>query len=143
MNPRPDIRDLPVDTAMWLLGSVKYGRIVFSRYALPVIRPADHIVDDSQIIIRTDVGISFSPDSQAVAYEADSIDPNTRRGWCVIVTGIAETITEPDELARLQPLLSPGIAGPHGRILRIRPDIVTGIEIFTPQQPETLLTRNT
>jgi hypothetical protein len=38
---------------MRLLRSVSYGRIVFTRDALPAVRPVNHIIDDSEVIIPT------------------------------------------------------------------------------------------
>ncbi|AYF74899.1 pyridoxamine 5'-phosphate oxidase family protein [Nocardia yunnanensis] len=133
MSPGPDTREPPAETALTLLGSVGMGRVMFSRFALPAVRPADHIVDADQLIIRAGSGISMSADSQAATYEADSIDHRTRSGWYVTVTGIADTATDVDDLAHYRRLLRPGPSEPHDRIIRICPRIVTGIEFIGPR----------
>ncbi|MGC0342598.1 hypothetical protein RKD20_007632 [Streptomyces sp. SLBN-8D4] len=39
--------------ALRLLGSVSLGRIVFTRHALPTVRPVNHVLDGGDIVIRT------------------------------------------------------------------------------------------
>ncbi|WP_460696244.1 pyridoxamine 5'-phosphate oxidase family protein [Nocardia thraciensis] len=125
-------RDLTNAESLRLLARVRFGRIVFARYALPTIRPVNHIVDDDAIVIHANRGTAVSPDRQVVAYEADTIDERTHRGWCVIVTGTAEAVTDPDELERYRGLLRPWLPGPRDHIVRIEPDIITGVEFVDP-----------
>ncbi|MGH1554831.1 pyridoxamine 5'-phosphate oxidase family protein [Streptomyces sp. L7] len=81
------------------------GRIGFTHRALPMIRPVNHIVDDDNIVIRTHTGsalLSKAPTEEVVVYEADHIDVRTRTGWSVMVTGRANRITAPLDVARYQ-----------------------------------------
>ena len=43
-----------------LLGSVSLGWIVFTRHAMPAIRPVNHLVDDQTIIIRSHLGSAIT-----------------------------------------------------------------------------------
>jgi hypothetical protein len=126
---------------MDLLGSVSYGRVVFSRAALPAIRPVNHVVDDGDIVIRTrrlagigtalaaaDAEVDEVPEL-VVAYEADLIDPATRLGWTVVVTGIATTITDPARLARVEQRLHPWVDSAMDIAIAITPEIVTGLRL--------------
>jgi nitroimidazol reductase NimA-like FMN-containing flavoprotein (pyridoxamine 5'-phosphate oxidase superfamily) len=120
--------------ALRLLADVPYGRIVFTHRALPAIRPVNHIVDAGDVIIRTHVGagaMAAATDGMVVAYEADVIDPDTRVGWSVVVTGVARVVADAHETARYLRLLHPWVeAGPaRDRVIRIRPDIVTGFRL--------------
>jgi nitroimidazol reductase NimA-like FMN-containing flavoprotein (pyridoxamine 5'-phosphate oxidase superfamily) len=122
--------------ALDLLASVPIGRIVFTRHALPAIRPVNHIVDREDIIIRTHEGAALSaaaeqdgPAGVVVAYEADSIDPETRLGWSVVVTGYARLITDPAQAAEYQRLLRPWADQDVDYTVRIRPDLVTGYRL--------------
>ncbi|OIK03688.1 pyridoxamine 5'-phosphate oxidase family protein [Streptomyces monashensis] len=127
--------DLDRVEALRLLGSVPLGRIVFTRQALPTVRPVSHVLDDGDIVIRTHEGAALTAHARhdegqgvVVAYEADAIDPVTRLGWSVVVTGYARLVTAPGELARIRALLEP--LAPHpGRddAVRIRPELVTGV----------------
>ncbi|MGW1611569.1 pyridoxamine 5'-phosphate oxidase family protein [Streptomyces sp. NPDC002285] len=124
--------------ALRLLGSVSLGRIVFTRHALPTVRPVNHALDGGDIVIRTHEGAALTSHTQraddpgvVVAYEADAIDPQTRLGWSVVVTGYARLVTDPDDLARCRALVQPWVEQAMDQemdqAIRIRPDLVTGI----------------
>lgn len=86
------------------------GRIGFTQRALPVIRPVNHVVDGDAVVLRTHGGSALPHNAavdQVVVCEADQIDPQTRTGWSVVVTGPATRITPP-ELSRYRQLLVPG-----------------------------------
>ncbi|MFJ4682931.1 pyridoxamine 5'-phosphate oxidase family protein [Streptomyces sp. NPDC091377] len=122
--------------ALRLLGGVSLGRIVFTRHALPTVRPVNHALDDGDIVIRTHEGAALTTHAQSedgpgvvVAYEADSFDPETRLGWSVVVTGYARLVTDPAELARCQALVRPWVDQEMDQTVRIRPDLVTGVRL--------------
>ncbi|WP_020139508.1 pyridoxamine 5'-phosphate oxidase family protein [Streptomyces sp. 351MFTsu5.1] len=134
-------RSLGIDSveALRLLGSVSFGRIVFTQQALPTIRPVNHVLADGDIVIRTHAGAALTSRTRqardlgvVVAYEADDIDPDTHLGWSVVVTGYARLITDPEELARYQALLRPWAEQTMDYAVRIRPDLVTGIRLTAP-----------
>jgi nitroimidazol reductase NimA-like FMN-containing flavoprotein (pyridoxamine 5'-phosphate oxidase superfamily) len=120
--------------AIRLLASVSYGRVVFTLKSLPAIRPVNHLLDDdARIIIRTRLTSAISAamrstDGVVVAYEADSIDPQTRTGWSVVVTGRAYTITDPDQVSRYEQLLHPWV-NHADTVVAIEPGIITGFRI--------------
>jgi len=133
------LEELDRDEAMGLLGQVAYGRVVFTLAALPAIRPVNHVVDDDEIVIRTRrlAGVSTALDANTelgvpelvVAYEADLLDPATRLGWSVVVTGLATTVTEPSRLRRIERVLHPWVDSATDITLAIRPEIVTGMRL--------------
>jgi hypothetical protein len=119
--------------AIQLLASVEFGRVVFTVNALPAIRPVNHLLDEHRIIIRTRriaaiSSIARSTDGVMVAYEADSIDPQTRTGWSVVATGRAHTVTDPEEVSRYQQLLHPWV-NPADAVIAIEPEFITGFRI--------------
>jgi nitroimidazol reductase NimA-like FMN-containing flavoprotein (pyridoxamine 5'-phosphate oxidase superfamily) len=124
--------------AMRLLASVEVGRVVFTREALPAIRPVNHLVDAGRVIVRTRLTAKVSVAVQArpnpgvvVAYEADDLDPQRRTGWSVVVIGRATTITDPDQIARYEQLLQPWVNMVMDTVIAIEPQIVTGIRIVS------------
>ncbi|WP_445055468.1 pyridoxamine 5'-phosphate oxidase family protein [Streptomyces sp. SAS_269] len=134
-GPRRSI-ELDRDEALRLLGSVPFGRIVFTRHALPTVRPVNHVLDGGDIVIRTHDGAALTARAQeadgagvVVAYEADVIDPDTHLGWSVVATGYARLVTDPAELARYQALLVPWMGHTMDHAVRISPDLVTGIRL--------------
>lgn len=90
------------------------GRMVFTLYALPAIRPVNHIVDDGEMVILTHEGAALTAQAQqagaegvVVAYEADGIDHCTRLGWSVVATGYCHLVTDPQDVARYRSLIHP------------------------------------
>ena len=124
------LRKLSAAKSLSLLSEVQFGRVVFSRDALPAIRPVNHIVDGGSIIIRTHLGAAvLSAIGMVVGYEADSIDPVTRTGWSVIVIGLAKRVVDVDEAARFEQELKPWVSGTMDHVIRIVPEMVTGFEL--------------
>lgn len=108
-----------------LLGSVPIGRIVYTRQALPAIRPIRHVVDRGAVIVRTFLGATLDSTGVVVAYQADQIDPVEHTGWSVIVTGIARPVADGD-VELYQQLRCPWVNGKHDQTIRIEPELVTG-----------------
>ncbi|WP_181809306.1 pyridoxamine 5'-phosphate oxidase family protein [Streptomyces shenzhenensis] len=128
--------ELDSSEALRLLGTVSLGRIVFTRQALPTVRPVNHVLVDGDIVIRTHEGAALTSRTRqadgtgvVVAYEADVIDPDTHLGWSVVVTGFAHLVTDPRELARYESLLRPWLDRTMEHAVRIHPDLVTGIAV--------------
>ncbi|MFD3588354.1 pyridoxamine 5'-phosphate oxidase family protein [Streptomyces sp. NPDC058683] len=124
--------------ALRLLGSVSLGRVVFTRQALPTVRPVNHVLVDGVIVIRTHEGAALTSHTRqtdgtgvVVAYEADDIAPVTHLGWSVVVTGYAHLVTDPLELARYEALLQPWADRIMEHVVRIHPDLVTGVMLTT------------
>ena len=141
-GPRRSI-ELDSDEALRLLGSVSFGRIVFTRQALPTVRPVNHVLDNGDIVIRTHEGAALTARARhadghgvVVAYEADSIDPDTHLGWSVVVTGYAYLVTDSEELARYQELLNPWVNQTMDYAVRIRPDLITGVRLTADGEPD-------
>jgi hypothetical protein len=64
-----------------------------------------------------------------VAYEADTIDPDSHVGWSVVVTGVARLVREPELVARYQRMLRPWVAGEMDYVIRISPEMVSGFRL--------------
>ncbi|MFI7438908.1 pyridoxamine 5'-phosphate oxidase family protein [Nonomuraea indica] len=128
-----DLEELSTAEALRLLAGVPIGRIVFTRHALPAIRPVNYLVADGQIVIRSNPGTVLStevaPSGSVVAFEADELDAERRLGWSVIVTGVARLVDDPEEAARYKARLRPWVAGEMDQVVRISPEIVTGFRL--------------
>ncbi|MEV2225948.1 pyridoxamine 5'-phosphate oxidase family protein [Nocardia vinacea] len=129
------IVELDRAVALTLLATVPIGRVVFSRNALPAIRPVNHFVDDDgRIIVRTRLTSRLTSavrgnSDVVVAYEADEIDPHQRTGWSVVVTGLARPVTDPGRIARYESLLHSWVDQLMDTVIEIEPSIVTGIRL--------------
>jgi nitroimidazol reductase NimA-like FMN-containing flavoprotein (pyridoxamine 5'-phosphate oxidase superfamily) len=137
IRPPDNAQKLDEVKAMRLLATAAYGRVVFTRNALPAIRPVNHLVDDGTIIIRTRLTTAISAAVRSataliVAYEADSFDDESRTGWSVVVTGRAHAVSDADQISRYEKLLHPWV-NRADNVLAIEPDIVTGFRV-NPRQ---------
>jgi Pyridoxamine 5'-phosphate oxidase len=128
---------LPREESLRLLGSVSLGRVVFTNFALPAIRPVNHLVEDDKIIIRTHLGSSIvsavDGTGTVVAYEADMIDPDDHLGWSVIVVGKASLLTDSAEIARYRTILQPWLSGAMDDVIVITADLVDGFRLARGQ----------
>jgi nitroimidazol reductase NimA-like FMN-containing flavoprotein (pyridoxamine 5'-phosphate oxidase superfamily) len=128
------IETLTEQECLRLLSSVALGRIVFTQNALPAIRPVNHLLDGTTIIIRSHLGAAIvshtDPAAGAVvAYEADDLHPDQHLGWSVIVTGTARIIRDSAAIARYQQQLRPWVAGDMDHVIAIQSEIITGIRL--------------
>lgn len=142
LDPMPSTEQLDRSEALRLLGTVSLGRIVFTRQALPAIRPVNHVVEGEDVIVRLDEGASRAalvaiPGTPGIvlAYEADAIDPDTHFGWSVVVIGYAELVENRNEAERLEALLDPWTNRPMAGVLRIRAELVTGFRLGPEPRP--------
>ncbi|MEU6258607.1 pyridoxamine 5'-phosphate oxidase family protein [Streptomyces sp. NPDC047043] len=132
VTPTARMIELGREESLALLASVPMGRVGFTQWALPVIRPVNHLVDGDAVVIRTHGGSALLNNAgvdQVVVYEADEIDPQTRTGWSVMVSGPATRITAPVEVARYRQLLLPWIDMDMDHVVRISAEIVTGYRL--------------
>jgi nitroimidazol reductase NimA-like FMN-containing flavoprotein (pyridoxamine 5'-phosphate oxidase superfamily) len=120
-----------------LLAGASLGRIVFTRHALPAVRPVNHLVDGEKVIIRSHLGSEIvahagTVDGVVVCYEADELDPVRHTGWSVIVTGLARLVTEPAEVSRYRELLEPWVDTEMDYVISIEAVEVTGLRLIGP-----------
>ena len=119
---RPEERE----EALRLLGSVPYGRIVFTERALPAISPVSHIVDRGDVIVRVFADSAvLRAIGQIVAYEADHVGEGGGVDWSVVVIGVAEREERAEDVARYARLLTPAADPGTTRVIRVRAELVT------------------
>jgi nitroimidazol reductase NimA-like FMN-containing flavoprotein (pyridoxamine 5'-phosphate oxidase superfamily) len=119
-----------------LLAATGFGRIVISvpDWDHPVIRPVNYVFDEvsHSVLIRSAPGSKLHAvlRSPRAVFEIDGAHPDGRIGWSVIVSGVAEEITNKAELRRVQELdLEPLAPGYQGHWIRIRTNTVSGRRI--------------
>jgi Pyridoxamine 5'-phosphate oxidase len=122
------------EESLRLLATVPIGRIVFTQRALPAIHPVRHIIDQGDLVLRSMAAPTVSAAAEAaggavVAYQADSIDPETFTGWNVVVTGLAQLVSDALDLARYREKLSPWAYAETSYIIRIKPELINGFRL--------------
>ncbi len=114
------------DESLRLLSTAVLGRIAITSGALPTVLPVNFRYDGRRILFSTGSGtkLSAATSHAVVAFEVDSIDPAAETGWSVVVTGMAEEVVDPDDLAearRAAGALGAGAGQPHrGHLARPR-----------------------
>lgn len=115
--------------AIALLETREVGRLVYTRRALPAVRPVNYVVRDGAVLIWTGSASSLGQAVRGavVAFEADAFDRVNRTGWSVVVTGTAQLVTDEAQLAlaRLEGPV-PWAPGIKEHLIRIPMTIVTG-----------------
>ena len=136
---RNGLEILSRDECMRLLASSRVGRIGLTSSALPVVLPVNFTVWRDAIVVRTTAGtkLDAAARSAVVAFEADETDRVERGGWSVVVTGVAEKVTDPDDIAELRAAdagTAPWSAeGDH--FIRISTEIISGRRVTPVTRP--------
>ena len=116
-------------TCLRLLASETFGRVAVTMGALPVVIPVNYRVVDDRVVFRTTEGtkLAAATERAVVAFEVDRIDPLDHTGWSVLVTGTAEVVTDPAELARCRAAGVPRWAkAADDRFVAITTELLTG-----------------
>jgi pyridoxamine 5'-phosphate oxidase-like protein len=125
-------RELGGSEALQRLGSVSYGRVVFTERALPAIRPVNHMLDGGRVVICSHGSIALAEAARSgavLAFQADGIDPARRTAWSVVATGLSSLVGEPAEAARYRQALGAWLGTEPGEIIRINPEVITGFDL--------------
>src|SRR5690242_15278604 len=106
-SPAPSMEELEPAACMRLLTSVPVGRIGITIDALPAVLPVNFVVHDDAVVFRTVPGTKLDAATKGavVAFEADSYgSAHERAGWSVLLRGIAEEVTDAEQLAAVRRL---------------------------------------
>ena len=116
-----------------LLQTATLGRIGLTSQALPTVLPVNFRLAGDRLLVRTGSGskLDAATRNAVVAFEVDAFDSLYHSGWSVVVTGLAQEVTDPDELDRLQPDSIPRWA-PQGssRVVAISTEVISGRRIL-------------
>lgn len=120
-----------------LLRGERVGRVVFSERAMPAVLPVSYAVLGEDVVLATSSGsrLAQAAFGGVLAFEVDHLDPDTRTGWSVVVTGLAVHVVEPVEQARVLCELDTWAPGRHDLILRLPSTVVTGRRIESELSP--------
>jgi nitroimidazol reductase NimA-like FMN-containing flavoprotein (pyridoxamine 5'-phosphate oxidase superfamily) len=112
-----------------LLRENKVGRFVFVDHMLLAVHPVAYVFDGVSVAFQTNGGAKLDAASKhnLAGFEIDSIDPELGWGWTVILSGHAEPVADPHEVARLKRVLPEPWAN-EGTIdvIRLHAEIVQG-----------------
>ena len=114
----------------------KVGRIAYCERQAPVVLPVNYTVQSQSIVFRTRAGsrlARFMNDAKA-SFQVDEIDDPLEAGWSVLVIGLAQWVTDTEELSDLwwdQRQPQPWAEGERNAFVRIAPAAVTGRRVLS------------
>ncbi len=111
-----------------LLRNAPIGRVVLSMKCLPVALPVNICLLQDSVAFATDQGskLDAAVTGQVVSVEVDDIDTFYRTGWSVLVTGVADLVSDRHEFEEVNARLHPWAPGPHPFFVRIPTTLVSG-----------------
>ena len=124
-----ELKRLPREECLRLLDSVPFGRIIYTRQALPAVELVNFVLDEGDIVFLADARgkLGAAVRGAVVAFEADSLDFGGHTGWSVTVVGQCRAVTDPGEAERLRGIgISPWAPGEREHFIRIPASIVNG-----------------
>lgn len=108
-----------------------FGRIALSSGALPIIFPIHFAMLGDDPVFRTDPGTKLMAASagQVLCLEIDEIHPVLHTGWSVLVTGRADVLSKPADVAAAEALPLRPWTGSGRAYVRIEAAMLSGREI--------------
>lgn len=134
MTPDATLAELGRDECLRLLADHTVGRLVVVEDRTPLVFPVNYVLDGDAVVIRTGTGTKlYGATRSPVSFEVDDLDREARTGWSVVLTGVAQEVTDldrPDLVERLRDVaIEPWAPGDKPTLLRLAPAIVTGRRI--------------
>jgi len=115
-----------------LLRGAGIGRVVLSVKCIPVALPVNVCTLDGDVVFATDKGSKFDAAflETVVSVEVDDFDRIYHMGWSVLVTGVAELLTDPGDIDRARHMpMQPWAPGAHPYFVRVPSTVVSGRRI--------------
>ncbi|KWW98793.1 helix-turn-helix domain-containing protein [Carbonactinospora thermoautotrophica] len=129
---RPVLHKLDPDECRRLIAGGGVGRVVFTTESGPIALPVNFSVLEGDVVFRTAADSTIAEHARGtVAFEVDRLDDAMSQGWSVLITGSAERVDDPRDLARLRERtrVEPWAGGRREVYIRIRPAAITGRRI--------------
>jgi uncharacterized protein len=130
----PHLDTLTVDECLERLASQEVGRLAVMVGHYPQVFCVNYRLDDFVVVFRTHLGSKLLAAHHAnVGFQVDHIDHSARRGWSVLIQGMAEDVSDRPSDAiteRSRNLgVEPWAPGDKPRFIRVIPAKITGREL--------------
>ncbi|MEZ5378037.1 MAG: pyridoxamine 5'-phosphate oxidase family protein [Acidimicrobiales bacterium] len=91
-------------TCLELITSTPIGRVGFMSDGAPLVLPVNFAWHEGAVVFRTLEGVKMAAaaEGQAVCFEVDQWDAQTKTGWSVVVRGQAAEVTGWAEIEQLE-----------------------------------------
>lgn len=129
-GPARQLHELTEEECLARLATEQVGRLAVVVGHYPQVFCVNYRVADRTVVLRTHPGtMLFAAEHAKVGFEVDHLDLLARRGWSVLVQGVAEDVTDEAGEARGAPEPRPW-TGRQPRLVRITPVRITGRELL-------------
>jgi transcriptional regulator with XRE-family HTH domain len=128
----PVLHDLEPSESLELLEPGGVGRVVFVEGERAVALPVNFVMLGSQAVFRTGEGTIADAvrSGRPMSLEVDHLDEALGEGWSVLLSGVPEVVSDPDDLARIEALhVEPWAGGDRQLVVRLDPHELTGRRI--------------
>jgi transcriptional regulator with XRE-family HTH domain len=98
----------------------------------PVAIPVNYKMDGDDVVFRTGAGplVAAGTHNQKVSFDVDHLDDVLGEGWSVLLSGTADVISDPGDLAKAEALgIEPWAGGDRNIYVRLVPNRITGRRI--------------
>ena len=128
------IEELDEEQCLKLISEGGIGRIAYASRFGPAVLPVNYELLDRAVVFRTaanspldeDLRTGITDSDYKVAFEIDSIDLASRRGWSVLVQGPAHHLEGDERDAVAGARIEPWAPGDREMLVRIVPSRITG-----------------
>ena len=116
------------DECMDLVAEQMFGRVVMSVDCMPVAVPVMIKVIGGDIYFISDHGpkVDRAVRNTVVSIQVDHADLIDRTGWCVLVTGMSEIVTDNDRIREVLRDLGAWTPSEHSVVVRVPSTVVRG-----------------
>jgi nitroimidazol reductase NimA-like FMN-containing flavoprotein (pyridoxamine 5'-phosphate oxidase superfamily) len=128
------IEELSEDQCLNLISGGGIGRIAYTSRFGPAVLPVNYALQDGAVVFRTaahgpldeDLRTGITGADYKVAFEIDSIDLASQRGWSVLIQGPAHHVAGTEEEAVRRAGVESWAPGDRELFVRIVPSLITG-----------------
>lgn len=136
MTVHEQLIDLDKAECLQLLSTVPFGRVVYTRDALPAVRLVNHLLIDGELVMAADLELPgrLASVGTVIAYQTDQLDPDRQAGWSVTVLGRAFRASE--ALSRhYYAVRQPWLDAAASQVIAIRTELVKGFRLLPALAP--------
>lgn len=132
-------RELDRAQCLELLHGACVARVILSVECIPVAVAVNLSMLGNDLLLATDTSSKLTSDvqGQVVSVQADDFDLTSGTGWSVLVTGIAQQVTDPTEIDWARRRIHAWVPGPQPLLVKVPTSLISGRRFIWNAAPST------
>jgi nitroimidazol reductase NimA-like FMN-containing flavoprotein (pyridoxamine 5'-phosphate oxidase superfamily) len=128
----PSLVELDREECLKLLATAAIGRVVLSVHCIPTAVPVSLSLINGDVVFVTNVGSALDAGvaEHVVRVEVDELDRADGSSWTVVLTGVAQVVTDLATIKGTTLLRDHWAPGSHPFLIRVPPNVISGRRIF-------------